>query len=1051
MGYFNKPDGRLRPWPLLIVAVCGSTLTCSDPRTDTFPRLATLRLSQNIQHESCRVNPAPGDQVPWRCDASATPTRSSSSSHASPFRGQANLQRAHIRAVWELLESPSPDILAESLATLEYLQSRQETWQVANDKAVALAVRAATLGQSSDWIRAWEHTLEAQQLSPQSPTAVFNEALICSDLGLWQWADRAIQGLEELDPDSAWTTELVSRRNMWPSDHDSPSRGSEPTLDLSLAYAIESNLVLWAQHVETDPAGAAQALSAARNTAEQRARAGDTFLQDSLSAFHEGTGGTLGDPRLQDRLLEGLRSLGQVAKTQEFDRQRIAYQASGRAFAEAKSPLTEWTEIRLARLDFLQQEYERAIQRLGQLREVAPKDHLSIRGASWWIQGASLSVIARPFEALEAYQLAQQEYIEITNSPEELSVRSRIAELQDILGQEDAAWEQRLWVLSRTDRLQTHEAHFAINEASLGAKKLGMTRVARRLLETAVDYAFASRSPPHIVTALRYLADLAINEGDLVAAQGILAQAEGQLSLIEDVDQRNSVQVLVTELEGRIARSSAPQAAATLFNQALELASSQGAATTMVPLLIQRAEALQAAGDPLAARLDFRKAMRRIEDTWRRGPDFIGSTESEFSVEKLSGYLDESRPVFDHLIASLVDDDLGEEAFVVAETAKSLAWTTAFAKRHASEPRFEGDPIAAIARTMPAAASLVSYWVLENRLIIWYFSEGHLETHVSNVDRATLEERTMQLLAKLNRRVADMEVVEDLRWLRRVLVDPIQESLKTSSSLSFIPDGVLHSVPFAALRRDEMFLVESHPISISPCASLAFSKETSQGTPQPPLSPAVLTLSPSWDPRLFEGQSFPELAPLEGASNETRMIASLYRVAIQLEGRQATLSNLRAQIKSSQVLHLATHTLSTPTTSYLVLAADEESPRGLASSLDLTGLDLKNMRVVILSSCRSAGGHPSGSIGVSRLVSPFLNAGVPAVVASLWDVHDGTAPRLMTEFHRALVSGRSADEALQIAQVSSIRSPTASVHGIAAWASFQVVGNVQLDPERGSP
>jgi len=77
---------------------------------------------------------------------------------------------------------------------------------------------------------------------------------------------------------------------------------------------------------------------------------------------------------------------------------------------------------------------------------------------------------------------------------------------------------------------------------------------------------------------------------------------------------------------------------------------------------------------------------------------------------------------------------------------------------------------------------------------------------------------------------------------------------------------------------------------------------------------------------------------------------------------------------------------------------------------------------------------------VAGLVSPFLGAGVPTVVSSLWDVDDSASFLITARLHQKLREGTSAPEALRQAQVEMIASPNARNRAPWAWASFQVVG-----------
>ena len=73
---------------------------------------------------------------------------------------------------------------------------------------------------------------------------------------------------------------------------------------------------------------------------------------------------------------------------------------------------------------------------------------------------------------------------------------------------------------------------------------------------------------------------------------------------------------------------------------------------------------------------------------------------------------------------------------------------------------------------------------------------------------------------------------------------------------------------------------------------------------------------------------------------------------------------------------------------------------------------------------------------------PFLAAGVPAVVASLWDVDDTISRRFFISFHRALLLERDPVLALRTAQIALLSSDDESLSHPANWAAFISMGGL---------
>ncbi len=71
----------------------------------------------------------------------------------------------------------------------------------------------------------------------------------------------------------------------------------------------------------------------------------------------------------------------------------------------------------------------------------------------------------------------------------------------------------------------------------------------------------------------------------------------------------------------------------------------------------------------------------------------------------------------------------------------------------------------------------------------------------------------------------------------------------------------------------------------------------------------------------------------------------------------------------------------------------------------------------MLSACRSATGQVTGD-GIAGLTRAFFYAGTPSVVATLWDLADEPARRLLPAFYREWLAGRDKATAQRDAQLA---------------------------------
>jgi len=103
-----------------------------------------------------------------------------------------------------------------------------------------------------------------------------------------------------------------------------------------------------------------------------------------------------------------------------------------------------------------------------------------------------------------------------------------------------------------------------------------------------------------------------------------------------------------------------------------------------------------------------------------------------------------------------------------------------------------------------------------------------------------------------------------------------------------------------------------------------------------------------------------------------------------------------------------------------------------------------NADLVVLSACETGLGklrNGEGMIGISR---GFLFAGVPSLVASLWQVDDESTAIIMKGFYEYLKKGLNKSQALRHAKLDYIAASPNQGKDPYYWAPFILSGN--LDP-----
>ena len=176
----------------------------------------------------------------------------------------------------------------------------------------------------------------------------------------------------------------------------------------------------------------------------------------------------------------------------------------------------------------------------------------------------------------------------------------------------------------------------------------------------------------------------------------------------------------------------------------------------------------------------------------------------------------------------------------------------------------------------------------------------------------------------------------------------------------------------------------------------------------------------------FWGSCFPERGALNGYADQAKRLGgwlNMRRTPWSSSRGDASAAYLKhAQLTPFRVIHFATHALvdeHTAARTALALAPGE-GETGLVGPSDLAALKL-NADLVVLSSCRSAGGVLVNGEGIQGLTAPLLEAGPQVVVATRWQLDDRKTYRFVDEFYAGLSRNLPVSEALRSAKLAALR------------------------------
>ncbi|HKQ08061.1 MAG TPA: CHAT domain-containing protein [Blastocatellia bacterium] len=358
--------------------------------------------------------------------------------------------------------------------------------------------------------------------------------------------------------------------------------------------------------------------------------------------------------------------------------------------------------------------------------------------------------------------------------------------------------------------------------------------------------------------------------------------------------------------------------------------------------------------------------------------------------------------------------------------------------------------LAEIRQRLPEQSQIVQYSVLDNKLLIWVISreDFHCEQQQIDVDELNGKiKKFWELVAKQKAGSSD-EAIRYAQDLYTLLISPIEPFLDSRKQICIVPDKYLNYVPFTALMsaNSNRYLIQDYMLELAPsssifiaCTERAVDKEKIQ------LERLLSVGDPSFDRKQFD-----QLPYLTSAALEAEAISKYYSPAITLLREEATESRVKIATENANVIHFAAHYLiddRSPMLSKLLLAEEpahsdgDREPDGLLQAYEIYKLSLPQTRLVVLSGCQTGVEHFYRGEGAISFARPFIKAGVPVVVASLWPIETRSASELMVEFHRLRKQeGLSSVEALRAAQLKFIEDSDADHRNPYFWAPFTAIG-----------
>lgn len=332
---------------------------------------------------------------------------------------------------------------------------------------------------------------------------------------------------------------------------------------------------------------------------------------------------------------------------------------------------------------------------------------------------------------------------------------------------------------------------------------------------------------------------------------------------------------------------------------------------------------------------------------------------------------------------------------------------------------------------------------------------------------------------------------EASQQLRRLVWDPIETHLGDCETVFLVPEGAFHVIDFAALSRDDgRYLVEDGPRVQILASARDLCRYARVDDESHPGNRSILALGKVDYTQARSGQLLAfamasgtsEVAlqyrgpvsnclglgtttwpPLPGSAAEIEDLHNAYvddPRFVALTGSDASEEAFRELAPGREILHIATHGFfleedcgdgddNPLLLSGLVLAGanepsnEEATSDGILTAEEITTMDLRSVRLAVLSACDTGRGAVRVGEGIMGLRRAFALAGVQSMILSLWPMPDEPARQWMAAFYDELRAGSFVPVAVRqakIARLRALRAAGAPAHP-QYWSGFVSSGN----------
>lgn len=945
---------------------------------------------------------------------------------------------AVIRAVQAASVDP-----AHTIAQLTAVTAETPTAAAWSDLAAALLARSEQLDDGNLIVDALAATDRALALDPRLPQARFTRAVVLERLGLVRDARRQwVEYLRVEHSDEAWQ-HLHSLKPANPADASRRSfaalRNAARPDDAAIGELVRKYpqyvrrasegevMADWATATLKDDAiAAARHLEFARLAGRHLStRSGENLLRDSVAAVDHaaaaGNADVLAGAYVLYREARLLYQADQALVPEEKLRRAVAL------FERGTSPMAYVVRYYIGSVLHAQSRLAEATAVL----EALENERLDRRGYPaaaaqfGWERGLCLLEQGSISEAIDIFTRSREALARLGEIETAAAMDGFVANALDFAGDSAGAWRARRRALQTLTRAgDEHRAYVILQSAATSATLARQWSRARALLDLTVAGATRRKNAVVAAHACAQRAVVRGYEGDAPGARSDIDATRRWLAQLNDPSIRMRAEADLAFAEAMLLKDTDPQRALAQLDETARFYERAGRRAETPRIYLERARVAKRIGRVEEARRDVDAGIAIVARERAALRD----------LEQRASLLAAADELFDDAIALAMESRDPESAFRLSEARRARMLTDLFELGpNAVHSEVAPMQLAEIRESLAHDAAIVAYAALPDRLITFAVRREGIVAETTNVSRDTVATSIAALSEAIRGNTA--EVLGKSAAADTLLLHPVREALAGARYVAFITDRHTSGVPFGALydQAARRFLIENAVITTAPSATLlmAASRHVTRSKLESLLAIGAST---------FDYETHPRLAALPHAAAEAEEIARMYREATLVSGREATTS-VAKMFGNYAVIHFAGHAL--PRRDRVgesaLLFAPSSVDDGELRLQNIARLPMHGTRLVILAACRSATEVARGD-GAENLALGFIAAGVPSVVASIWDIEDRVSRILMTEFHRRVREGDSPARAIQAVANERLRDASGRIQTPLDWAGIVAVG-----------